>query len=203
MDAKFQSSQTCINLMRAFAGESQARNRYTFAAGQAKQQQLHVIEAVFKFTADQEKEHAALFYGELASLSGETIAIDGTYPVNGSKELLTLLQDARHNEFEEHDPVYPGFAKIAAEEGYQKVANLFSMIAKIERTHGERFGMFADMLEQNRLFAEEKPTRWLCLNCGHIHEGTEAPRVCPVCAHAQGYFVRQTLAPYTCDGGAC
>src|SRR5574344_66439 len=105
MSVEFKNSETKINLMRAFAGESQARNRYTFAAGQAKQQKLHVIEAVFTFTANQEKEHAEIFYNQLKELSGETIQIDGGYPVDAAQDMAKLLRMAQHNEFEEFDPV--------------------------------------------------------------------------------------------------
>ena len=109
MATDFKQSETMKNLMRAFAGESQARNRYTFAAGQAHQQGLYVLENVFRFTADQEKEHAEVFYNQLKELAGETIAIDGTYPVDLSPNMSELLKMAQHNEYEEHDDVYKHF----------------------------------------------------------------------------------------------
>ena len=193
---ELKNSETKINLMRAFAGESQARNRYTFAAGQAKQQKLHVIEAVFTFTANQEKEHAEIFYNHLKELSGETIQIDGGYPVDAAQDMAKLLRMAQHNEFEEFDPVYPAFGATAKEEGFAKVANSFDMISKIEQTHGERFGNLADLLEQGKLFLSDVECGWMCLNCGHIHKGKLVPEVCPVCRHERGYFIPASMAPY-------
>lgn len=194
---ELKNSETKINLMRAFAGESQARNRYTFAAGQAKQQKLHVIEAVFTFTANQEKEHAEIFYNHLKELSGETIQIDGGYPVDGAQDMAKLLRMAQHNEFEEFDPVYPAFGATAKEEGFAKVANSFDMISKIEQTHGERFGNLADLLEQGKLFLSDVECGWMCLNCGYVFTGKGAPEKCPVCDHDKGYFIRLSMAPYT------
>ena len=131
MSMDLKSSQTCVNLMRAFAGESQARNRYTFAAAQAKQAKLNVLEQVFRFTADQEKEHAEIFYNLMQSISGQTVQIDGGYPVDISKDMRALLRASEHNEFEEFDPVYPDFARIAASEGFAEVSSKFQQIAKI------------------------------------------------------------------------
>lgn len=183
--------------MRAFAGESQARNRYTFAAAAARQNKLHVVEAVFLFTAGQEKEHAEVFYNFLSPLAGETIAVDGTYPIDISGDIAQLLRSAQHNEFQEFETDYAEFAKVAKEEGFDRISNTFHMIANVEKTHGDRFGMYAGMLEQNQLFVSNVETEWMCLNCGHIYKGTEAPKVCPVCNHDQGYFIRLELAPYT------
>ncbi|MDN0032065.1 rubrerythrin family protein [Oscillibacter valericigenes] len=197
MSMELKNSETKINLMRAFAGESQARNRYTFAAGQAKQQKLHVIEAVFTFTANQEKEHAEIFYNHLKELSGETIQIDGGYPVDAAQDMAKLLRMAQHNEFEEFDPVYPAFGATAKEEGFAKVANSFDMISKIEQTHGERFGNLADLLEQGKLFLSDVECGWMCLNCGYVFTGKGAPEKCPVCDHDKGYFIRLSMAPYT------
>lgn len=186
----FKSSRTKENLLKAFAGESQARNRYTFAASCAKEQNLHIVERLFTFTANQEKEHAELFYNELKEVSGENIEICGSYPIDISTSVVDLLKSAAHNEFEEYDPVYPDFAKIAEEEGFMKVAKLFSNIAQIEKSHGERFKYYKELLEQNKLFSSDNETKWVCLNCGHIHSAKDAPQVCPVCEHNQGYFLR-------------
>ncbi len=194
---ELKDSKTKINLMKAFAGESQARNRYTFAASEAKKQQLHVIEAIFNYTAGQEKEHAELFYDALGELKGENINIEGGYPVDKSTNILELLKSAVHNEQEEFSPVYPDFAKTAKEEGFIKVANLFDKIALIEKTHAERFMQFANLLENNKLFSDDNEVEWVCLNCGHVHKGKEAPKNCPVCDHNQGYFIRKEFSPYT------
>ncbi len=196
MSVDFKSSQTKDNLMRAFAGESQARNRYTFAASQAKKEHHHVIEAIFRFTADQEKEHAEIFYEHLRELAGENIHVDGAYPVDIADDVSKLLRMAQHNEYEEYDPIYKKFGDIAREEGFNKVAVSFHMIAKIEKIHGDRFGKFAELMEDNKLYVSDVETGWMCLNCGHVHWGTEALKECPVCHHDQGYFIRLELAPF-------
>lgn len=197
MPGNFNMSETKKNLMRAFAGESQARNRYTFAAEQAKAAGYPLIEAVFNFTAGQEKEHAEIFYKHLNNVAKESIQIDGSYPVDLTVSIVELLRMAQHNEYEEHDDAYPAFGQKAMEEGFVKIGNDFLMIAGIEKTHGDRFGALADLLEQNKLFISDVECQWMCLNCGHIHTGKEAPQVCPVCQHEQGYFIRLELAPYT------
>ncbi len=197
MAVEFKDSVTKENLMRAFAGESQARNRYTIAAGIARKQNLQIVEAVFTFTADQEKEHAAIFYNHLTELSGENIHIDGAYPIDLSQDVAKLLRFAQHNEYEEHDDVYLHFAEKAREEGFQKAAASFQTIAQIEKVHGDRFGLFAELLEQNKLFVSDVETAWMCMECGYIYRGKSVPEECPVCHHSRGYFVRLELAPYT------
>lgn len=194
---EFKFSETAKNLMRAYAGESQARNRYTIAAGIACQQKLPVIEQIFKFTADQEKEHAEIFYNHLKELNGEVISIEGSYPVNNSSSVHELLTAAAHNEFEEYDSVYKSFAKTAKEEGFGQVAASFELIAAIEKVHGERFSHYAELMEKDILFASTEVEGWLCLNCGHIHTGPKVPPICPVCQHEQGYFIRTSQAPYS------
>lgn len=184
--------------MRAFAGESQARNRYTFAASCAAKNGLHVIEAVFRFTADQEKEHAEIFYNHLAPAAGSTIPADGSYPVDLSSDVARLLRAAQHNEQQEYDDVYKNFEKIAREEGFPQIAASFHMTAEAERLHGERFGLLADLLEQDRLFVSDVETSWMCLACGHIFTGQKVPEQCPNCGHDRGYYIRLELAPYTC-----
>lgn len=197
----FKNSETAKNLMRAFAGESQARNRYTFAAGMAKQQKLPVLQAVFLYTADQEKEHAEIFYNYLRDMNGETIHIDGGYPVDLDEHTLDQLKNAMHNEYEEHDVVYKSFGDIAEQEGFARIAQTFRMIAEIEKTHGERFEMFSKLMESGKLFVSDVETGWVCLNCGYIYRGKEAPQKCPVCQHDQGYFIRMELAPWTAGCG--
>ena len=143
MAADFKSSETKDNLMRAFAGESQARNRYTFGAAQARRENQAAVAQVFLYTADQEKEHAEIFYKHLKELAGETICVDGGYPVDLADNLADLLRMAQHNEYEEHDVVYKKFVDKAKEEGFDKVARSFYNIAEIEKYHGDRFGKFA------------------------------------------------------------
>lgn len=196
MGIDFKSSETKDNLMRAFAGESQARNRYTFAASQAKKENLYVVSAVFEYTANQEKEHAEIFYNHLRELAGETIHVDGGYPVDITENVAELLKMAQHNEYEEHDPIYKAFGDKAKEEGFSKVAASFHLIAEIEKLHGDRFGRLAKLLEQNKLFISDVKTAWICLNCGYVYEGEAAPEKCPVCEHDRGYFIRFELSPY-------
>ncbi len=197
MSVDFKNSETKKNLMKAFAGESMARNRYTFAAEEAKKQNNHVIDAVFTFTANQEKEHAEIFFNYLCNYSEENVNIEGGYPVDTSKVLLDLLKNARHNEYEEFDPVYKEFASVAEKEGFDKIAASFALIANIEKTHGDRFGKLAELLEQGKLFVSDVECKWMCLNCGYVYEGKGAPEKCPVCEHDKGFFIRITLAPYT------
>jgi rubrerythrin len=197
MSVDFKNSQTKDNLMRAFAGESQARNRYTFAASQARKEHQHVLEAIFRFTADQEKEHAEVFYNHLKDLAGENIQIDAAYPVDLYSDLLQVLKAAQHNEYEEYDPVYKSFGDIAKQEGFGKVAASFHLIAGIEKTHGDRFARFAQLLEEKKLYVSDIETGWMCLECGYVHWGKEAPKECPVCQHDQGYFIRISLAPFS------
>lgn len=203
MSIEFKDSETKDNLMRAFAGESQARNRYTFAASQAKKNGLHVISAIFAFTASQEKEHAEIFYNHLKEMAGENIFIDGGYPVDISDSIEELLKKAQHNEYEEHDPVYQQFGEKAREEGFEKIAASFLQIAKIEKIHGDRFGHYAKLLEEGKLFVSDVEVEWMCLNCGYVYKGKKAPEVCPVCQHEQGYFIRFEFVsdfPFlTCD----
>ena len=194
---EFKESQTKHNLMRAFAGESQARNRYTFAHGKALQQNLYVVAEVFKFTADQERAHAQVFYNHLKALTGQNIEIDGTYPIDLYDDVLGMLKAAKHNEFEEFEDVYPAFAKTAREEGFPKIAADFEAIAKIEKVHGMRFDRLAMLIENHELFASKKQEKWMCLNCGHIMEGEQVPEKCPVCDHDKGYFIRLELAPFS------
>lgn len=196
MTIHFDESRTRQNLMRAFAGESQARNRYLFAAQQAESEQLRVVADVFRFTADQEKEHAEVFYNLLAASAGKNIHIDGAYPVNLSMNIPSLLQAAQHNETEEADDVYPAFSSIARDEGFVRAADVFAAIAQIEKTHAQRFSRYEQLLQEDALFSGEQGTAWVCLNCGHIHTGAQTPAVCPVCRHDQGHFIRQSLFPF-------
>lgn len=192
----FVGSITKDNLMRAFAGESQARNRYTFAASLAEKNGLHVISAIFAFTASQEKEHAEIFYNHLKEMAGETVFIDGGYPVDISDDMAVLLSMAQHNEYEEHDDVYKAFGETARQEGFMEIASSFFQIAGIEKIHGDRFGRYAELLRQGKLFVSDVEEEWMCLNCGFVFKGKSAPPSCPVCHHDRGYFIRFEFAPY-------
>jgi len=191
-------SKTIQNLMRAFAGECQARTRYYFAAGNAKNEKLPVIERVFKYTADQEYEHSGIFYKHMRAAGIKNVEICAGYPVDLQTNALSLLRDAQHNEAEEHHIVYPDFARTADAEGFSEIARSFAEIAKIEQSHCERFKMLADWIESGMLFSNgNQPVRWVCLNCGNIIEATDAPGMCPVCKHEQGYYIREAYAPFS------
>ena len=180
MDLK--GSKTEKNLMAAFAGESQARNKYTYYASQAKKEGFVQISRIFEETANNEKEHAKLWF---KALHGEKIP-----------DTLTNLQDAADGENYEWTDMYAQFAREAKEEGFAKIAASFHNIAEIEKTHGDRFGRFADLLEQNKLFLSDVECGWMCLNCGYITNTKGAPEICPVCSHDQGFFIRLEMAPY-------
>lgn len=196
MAVNFAESKTKENLMRAFAGESQARNRYTIGAEKARQMKMYSVADIFQYTADQERAHAERYYELLKSLSGNTIFIDGGYPVDQQENLADLLRAAEHNEKEEAENVYQEFAKTAKEEGFLEAASAFSLIAEVERTHQLRFAEIAEMLEKKEFFVCENGGKWICTNCGYIFEGKQAPASCPSCHHEQGYFLPDTLAPY-------
>jgi rubrerythrin len=185
----FRNCKTYVNVMRAFAGESQARNRYNIAASIARKEGLQIIEAIFNYTADQERAHAKVFYEFLKDASGENIAIEGACPVDLHDSTLKLLRAAQYNENEEWEDVYRNFGLVAKEEGFANIARTFENIAKIERVHAERFGRYADELENGTLFKKKEEIVWICTNCGHIHMGKEAPEVCNVCRHPRGFFI--------------
>ncbi|MBR4098567.1 MAG: rubrerythrin family protein [Clostridium sp.] len=192
----FAKSKTRENLLRAFAGESQARNRYTMTAGIAQRSGLEVIRAVFQFTADQEYAHARQFYRQLAPFSGENITIQGGYPIDLYGDLLAYLRAAQHNEYQEWEHDYVDFSRTAMEEGFPLVGKLFENVARVEKVHGDRFGRFADLLEDGRLFVAETSVEWMCLHCGYVVDASIAPAQCPVCEHPQGYFIRVDLSPF-------
>lgn len=186
---ELKDSKTKINLLRAFAGESQARNRYDYAASTAKSEGLYVIEQLFKYTANQEEAHGRVFYTALKEFNGENIVIDGAYPIGDYMNTLELLKSAKHNEGEEHNVIYKDFAAVAKEEGFTEIATTFENIASIEKEHEEKFARYASELENGTLFKKDTNIQWMCTNCGFIYEGKEAPKACPVCSHPQGYFI--------------
>lgn len=183
------NSKTKENLMRAFAGESQARNRYTFAASVAKKEGYAILEQLFTYTANQEKAHAWEFMKRLKEFTGQEVDITASYPAEVETSTLVLLKAASKHESAEGNEIYIEFSKTAKEEGFADIAMLFEKIASIERVHSDRFNRYAQELESKTLFKKTEETQWMCTNCGFIYEGTEAPQACPVCAHPQGYFI--------------
>ena len=189
METKFRNSKTKENLMKAFAGESQARNRYTFAAEMARQQGFYAIGYVFDFTAEQERAHAERFYELLKPMAGKNIEINAAYPIDRQETIVELLKASKHNEFEEADDIYIEFANVAKEEGFMEVASAFLQIAEIEKLHGGRFGKLEKLLEEGEYFEKEDSGIWMCLNCGNIHTGKKVPKNCPVCRYDKGYYI--------------
>ncbi|MCE1229007.1 MAG: rubrerythrin family protein [Firmicutes bacterium] len=183
----FKTSETAQNLLKAFAGESQARNRYTFAASIAKKEGFEHIAAIFTETAANEKEHAKLFFAHLAPLAPEMIQITASYPVVAG-DTKAQLKAARDGENEEWSALYPEFAAKAKEEGFADVARTFEWVSKVEKEHESVFSRLLTRVENGTVFKREEKIFWRCLECGHMHEGTTAPGMCPVCKHPQAYF---------------
>ncbi|HDS85401.1 MAG TPA: rubrerythrin family protein [Phycisphaerales bacterium] len=178
-------TQTEKNLLTAFSGESQARNRYTYFAGQAKKEGYEQIAAIFSETADQEKEHAKRLF---KFLEGGEVEIVGRFPAGVIGATEENLQEAANGENYETTEMYPGFAKVAEEEGFTEIAAVFRKIAVAEARHRDRYLALRKNIQTGQVFKREKPQRWICRNCGYVHEGTEAPKSCPACAHPQAHF---------------
>jgi len=180
-----QNTQTEQNLLKAFAGESQARMRYDYFSKQAKKEGLEQISAIFAETALNEKEHAKRFF---KFLEGRPIEITATYPAGKIGTTLENLKAASEGENEEWTKLYPEFAKIAEEEGFNDIALAFRMIATVEKAHEERYKKLHNNLDSGKVFKREGKIIWKCRNCGYLHEGTSAPKKCPACLHPQSYF---------------
>jgi len=189
--SEFRNSKTALNLMKAFAGESQARSRYTYYAGVAKKQGYLQIANIFLETAENELQHAKVFHKKLVEkgLDGEVINLQDTgYPVALSQETLKNLEYAAGGENEEWTVIYPEFAKIAETEGHPDIAFLFRLIASVEAKHEARYEKLAQNIKEGKVFKRDEVQAWKCLNCGFVAEKNEAPHICPACAHPQMYF---------------
>ncbi|MHB1654207.1 MAG: rubrerythrin [Desulfitobacteriaceae bacterium] len=188
MQHDFRQTQTFQNLTNAFAGESQARTRYTFFAGEASKAGYKHVERIFLETAENEKEHAKVFYRLLVSRAGEGIIhVNADYPLV-EKDTLTNLRAAAAGEKEEWSVLYSRFGDIAEQEGFSDAAQAFRKIAEVEKRHEARFNTLVSEIADGTVFKKEEKTLWKCLNCGYVHEGPEAPQSCPACQHPQGYF---------------
>ncbi len=183
---KLKGSQTEINIVTAFAGESQARNRYTYAASVAKKAGLIKVSQIFEETANQEKEHAKRLF---KFLEGGEVTINAAFPALGMPEDITVhLGSAAAGEHYEWTEMYPGFAKTAKDEGFNDVSAVMSSIAVAEKYHEARFNEYLGEIKNGTYFKSDAPIVWRCLNCGYIHEGKEPPKVCPACAHPIDHF---------------
>jgi len=180
-------TRTEKNLLAAFAGESQARNRYTMWAKIAGKEGYRQIEEIFLETAENERVHASRFFKFLGEGAAE---ITATYPF-GMGDTIANLKAAATGEHEEHTRLYPDFAAVAAEEGFNDIASLFNNIAKAEVEHEKRFLALLANIENGTVFERDEPARWKCRKCGYVHEGNSAPKACPACAHPQEYFELQ------------
>ena len=178
-------TETEKNLLNAFAGESQARNRYTFFASQAKKAGYEQIASIFLETADNEKEHAKRLF---KFLEGGDVEITAEFPAGVIGDINENLEGSAAGENFEYTKLYPGFAETAEEEGFKDIARVFRSIAVAERQHEKRYLALLDNIEQGRVFKREGVVKWKCRNCGYIHEGKEAPEECPACAHARAHF---------------
>lgn len=178
-------TKTEKNLLAAFAGESQARNRYTYAAGVARKEGFRQIEALFLETADNEREHAKVFFKHL---EGGMVEITASYPAGVIGTTFDNLEAAAAGENEEWTELYPKFAEIAKEEGFPAIAASFIMIARVEKEHEARFRKLAENVKNEKVFKKDAPVRWKCRNCGYVHEGTEPPALCPACKHKTEHF---------------
>ncbi len=182
---EFKGSQTEKNLLAAFAGESQARNRYTFFASQARKEGYEQIAAIFQETADNEKEHAEIYFRHLKGGDAEITAM---YPAGLISSTATNLKAAAAGENLEWTTLYPGFADVAEKEGFLAAANAFRQVSKVEAYHERRYLKLLGNVTDAQVFKKVTQTKWKCRNCGYVHEGMEAPSACPVCAHSQNYF---------------
>ncbi|MFH0809689.1 MAG: rubrerythrin family protein [Pseudomonadota bacterium] len=180
-------TKTEKNLMVAFAGESQARNRYTYSASAARKAGYEQIAAIFLETADNEKEHAKRFLKFLKETGGE-VSIEASYPAHFSDDTAANLRAAAGGEHEEWSRLYPGFAEVAETEGFSAVATAFREIARVEAEHERRYLALLANLERGEVFRKERPAKWHCRNCGYVAEGEEAPKTCPACLHPRDYF---------------
>ena len=183
--SKLKGTQTEKNLLKAFAGESQARNRYTYAASKAKNEGYVQISAIFEETANQEKEHAKKLF---KLLEGGDLEISATFPAGMIGTTLENLIHAAQGEHYENTTMYPDFAKTARAEGYNDIAKGFEFIAIAERWHEDRYRKLASNLKEEKVFSKEGEVEWVCRNCGYTHKGKNAPAACPACAHPQAHF---------------
>ena len=185
MKKSVKGTKTEKNLLASFAGESQARNRYTYFASVAKKEGFEQISAIFTETADNEKEHAKRFF---KFLEGGAVEITAMYPAGVIGSTHENLKAAAQGEKEEHSMLYPAAAKVADEEGFPEIAACFRLIAEVEAHHEARYVMLAENLENERVFQKDFPIRWKCRNCGYVYEGKVALETCPACLHPKAYM---------------
>ncbi|OGX16043.1 MAG: rubrerythrin [Omnitrophica WOR_2 bacterium RBG_13_41_10] len=185
MSKTVKGTKTEKNLLTAFAGESQARNRYTYFASAARKEGLEQIANIFIETAENEKEHAKLFFKHL---EGGEAKITATYPAGMIKDTKTNLEEAAAGENLEWTTLYSDFSKIAKDEGFPEIARTFEQVAKVEKFHESRYRKLINNIANGEVFKKKTTTKWHCINCGYVSEGNEAPKECPACKHPQGFY---------------
>lgn len=185
MSKSIKGTRTEKNLLAAFAGESQARNRYTYFASKARKEGFEQIANIFSETAENEKEHAKLFF---KYLEGGDVEITVSYPAGMIKDVKSNLEAAAAGENLEWTMLYADFSKVAKDEGFAEIARTFEQVAKVEKFHEARYRKLINNIVNNEVFKKKAPARWHCINCGYVVEGTEAPKECPVCKHPQSFY---------------
>ncbi len=185
---KLKGSETEKNLLKSFAGESQARNRYTFFASVAKKAGFEQIAGIFQETADNEKEHAEIFFKYLEESGGEEVEIEAGFPAGKIGTTEENLLAAAEGEKMEWGTLYPKFKETAEKEGFRDVAVSFQEISEVEEQHEKRYRRLLENVKAKKVFKKDKVVRWKCRNCGYVHEGKEAPKICPACKHPQSYY---------------
>ncbi len=185
MSVQLKGSETEKNLLKAFAGESQARNRYAFFSSEAKKEGYEQISAIFNETADNEKEHAKVFF---KYMEGEDCEITASYPAGRIGTTAENLLEAANGEKMEWGTLYPQFEKVAMQEGFDRIAGSFKEIAEVEKHHEATYRKLLYNVQNKKVFSKDRPVKWRCRNCGHIHEGKDAPAACPACKHTQSYY---------------
>jgi len=183
--ASIKGTQTEKNLLASFAGESQARNRYTYFAGQARKEGFVQIADIFEETANQEKEHAKRFF---KFLEGGDVEVVAAFPAGVIGTTLENLKAAAEGEKHEHSAMYPGFAAVARQEGFGDIADVWDAVSVAEKQHEKRYRDLAANIEAGRVFKRPAAVTWRCRNCGYLHTATQAPELCPACAHPQAHF---------------
>ena len=185
MGKTIKGTKTERNLLAAFAGESQARNRYTYFASAARKEGFEQMANIFIETAENEKEHAKIFF---KYLEGGDLAITATYPAGAIKDTKTNLEEAASGENLEWTTLYADFAKIARDENFPEIARSFEEIARVEKFHESRYRRFINNIKNGEVFKKKSSVKWHCLNCGYVYEGNEAPKECPACKHPQAFY---------------
>jgi rubrerythrin len=185
MVKQIKGSETEKNLLKAFAGESQARNRYTYFASVAKKENYEQISAIFLETAENEKEHAKVFF---KYLEGGMVEITASYPAGKIGTTAENLLEAADGEKMEWSKLYPEFEKVARKEGFKEIADSFKEIAEVEEQHEKRYRKLLENVKNKKVFKKDKVVKWKCRNCGYVHEGKDAPDECPACKHPQSYY---------------